>query len=88
MYFIAPYWADNNARLHGSMSWEMYSVGYGSITDDIIKNVTNIVNIKANNMRFSGNLVFVANWNEMHPFPAGENVEANTVSSYIHSLDL
>ena len=86
MYFIAPYWADNDARLHGSMSWEMYSVGYGPKTDDIITNVTNFIRITSNNMEFSGNLVFVANWNEMHPYPAGISVKA--ALPYLHMVSV
>ena len=54
----------------------MYSVGNGPKTDDIIKNVTNFIKITSNNMEFSGNLVFVANWNEMYPYPDGESLEA------------
>ena len=76
MHFIAPYWADNDARFHGLMFWEMYSVGYSPKTDDIISNITDFINYKGNNMEFSGNFVFVANWNEeMHPYPAGEKKE-------------
>ena len=77
MHFIAPYWADNAARHHGLMFWEMYSVGYGPKTDDIINNITDFINYKASNMEFSGKFVFVANWNEeMHPYIAGEKKEA------------
>ena len=55
----------------------MYSVGYSPKTDEIIKNLTNYIDIKSNNMEFSANFVFVANWNEMYPYPDGESLEAH-----------
>ena len=83
MYFIAPYWADNDARLHGSISWEMYSVGYSPKTDDIINNITDFINYNANNMEFSGNFVFVANWNE---YPTEKSTEASL--PYLHMVSV
>ena len=70
-YVVAPYWSDNDARLHGNVSWEMYSTGDSSETDDLINRVSIFVSITTNTTNFNGNFVFVANWIEMHPYPAG-----------------
>ena len=71
-HVIAPYWTDNDARLNGRVSWEMYGTSDGQISTEIIAKVRTfiITNIKSN--RFDANFVFVANWSQMHPFPAGE----------------
>ena len=71
-FAVAPYWADHDARLHGAVSWEMYSTGDNSETNAIIGNINTFVNENApNGTGFVGNFVFVGNWREMHPYPAG-----------------
>ena len=70
-FAVAPYWADNDARLYGSVSWEMYSTGDDATTDDIIENVNNFINMNTNETDFTGNFVFVGFWEGMHPYPAG-----------------
>ena len=64
----------------------MYSVGCSPKTDDIITNVTDFIKIKAKNMEFSGNFAFVANWNEMHPYPAGNSIKASL--PYLHMVSV
>lgn len=70
-FAIAPYWADHDARLHGTVSWESYSTGDNAATDDIIARVNEFVNTNTDEVDFTGNFVFVGNWREMHPYPAG-----------------
>ena len=70
-YAVAPYWADNDARLNGRVSWEMYSTGDSSVTDDIIDRINQFINTNTNETNFAGTFVFVGFWEEMHPYPAG-----------------
>ena len=70
-YAVAPYWADNDARLNGLVSWEMYSTGDSNITDEIIDHINEFINLNTNETDFVGNFVFVGFWEEMHPYPAG-----------------
>ena len=72
-YAVAPYWSDNDARLNGLASWEMYSSGDSESqnTDDIIDTVNQFINANTNETDFVGTFVFVGFWEEMHPYPAG-----------------
>ena len=70
-FAVAPYWTDNDARLNGHVSWEMYTIGDSSVTDDTIQTVNAFINKNTNETDFVGNFVFVGNWSEMHPYPAG-----------------
>ena len=74
-FAVAPYWADNDARLNGRVSWEMYSTGDSSATDDIINRINAFINANVDSeTNFAGNFAFIGNWTEMHPFPAGASV--------------
>ena len=73
-HVVAPYWSDNDARLNGLVSWEMYSVGDGLSTDAIIDRINSFINTETNNTNFMGSFVFVATWSEMHPYPAGQDL--------------
>ena len=70
-YAVAPYWADHDARLHGTVSWEQYSTEESTETDDIIARVNEFINTNTEETNFAGNFAFVGNWREMHPYPAG-----------------
>ena len=70
-FAVAPYWSDNDARLNGQVSWEMYRTGDSSATDDIIQDVNAFINLNTNETNFAGNFIFVGFWEEMHPYPAG-----------------
>ena len=70
-FAVAPYWTDNDARLNGRVSWEMYSTGDSAVTDDIIDDVNTFINTNTNETDFVGNFLFVGFWEEMHPYPAG-----------------
>ena len=90
-FAVAPYWTDNDARLNGRVSWEMYSTGDSTLTDDIIDNVNTFINTNTNETDFVGNFVFVGSWSEMHPYPAGASPALaepylDNVSCYIDPL--
>ena len=72
-FVLAPYWADQDTRLNGRVSWESYTVGDSAETDIIIADVNTFVNMNTNETDFSGNFVLVGFWEEMHPYPAGAN---------------
>lgn len=74
-YVLAPYGTDNDARLNGHVSWEMYEIGDSSHTDHIIDRVNNFINMNTNETDFVGNFTFVGFWEKMHPFPAGDSPE-------------
>ena len=67
---IAPYWADNDARHHGLVSWEMYSTGDSPGSDEIIDRINFFISMNSNSSTFSGRFVFIGTWSEMHPFPS------------------
>ena len=70
-FAVAPYWADNDARLNGLVSWEMYRTGDDAAADDIIQTVNDFINANTVETDFEGNFIFVGFWEEMHPYPAG-----------------
>lgn len=73
-HIIAPYWTDNDATLYGRVSWEAYSSTDSQISSEIIAKVTNFIRIDTSSKTFNGNFVLVANWSEMHPYPAGQHI--------------
>ena len=84
---------DNDARLNGNVSWEMYRIGDSPQSDEIINRVNSFVRTNSNSPNFGGNFVFVANWSEMHQYPAGESaVNAltylNMVCEYSPSISM
>ena len=79
---VAVYWVDNE-RLNGNVSWEMYSIGYSSQSNNIINRVKSFIRTNSNSPNFGGNFVFVANWSEMHQYPAGDSA---VVCEYIPSM--
>ena len=53
----------------------MYSTSDGLVqSTEIIRRVRNFIRLNTNNREFNGNFVFVANWSEMHPWPAGQSL--------------
>ena len=72
---VAPYWVDNDARLNGLVSWEMYSTGDSQSTDEIINRVNHFIAMNPDHQGFVGSFMFVVTWNEMHPYPAGDDLE-------------
>ena len=70
-FAVAPYWADNDARLNGLVSWEMYRTGDDAAADGIIQTVNDFINANTVETDFEGNFIFVGFWEEMHPYPAG-----------------
>ena len=83
-YAVAPYWSDNDARLNGRVSWEMYSSGESEDTDDIIDTVNQFINENTEDSSFNGTFLFVGFWEGMHPFPAG--ADPSLATPYLDSV--
>ena len=73
-HVVAPYWVDNDVRLNGRVSWEMYSTGDSLEANKVIGRVSRFIRMNSNSTNFEGNFVLVANWSEMHQYPAGESL--------------
>ena len=72
-YAIAPYWSDNDARLNGLVSYQTYSVGESSDSDNTINLVNRFIEMNTSSTNFNGSFMLVVTWSEMHPYPAGES---------------
>lgn len=83
-YAAAAYWADNDARLNGQVSWEMYSTGDSTATDDIIQNVNTFIRDNTDDTTFTGTFMFVGFWEGMHPYPAGS--DSSLATPYLESV--
>ena len=83
-YVTAPYWADNDARLNGRVSWEMYSTGDSPATDDIIGSVNDFLSTNGYGDDFVGTFMFVGFWEGMHPYPAGS--DPTLAAPYLNSV--
>ena len=83
-HIVAPYWTDNDPRIIGNVSWEMYSTGYGRHTDDIIERISFFIQTNKLTTTFNGKFVFVATWSEMYPYIARQflRIFPNRVSGY------
>ena len=72
-HVVAVYWADNDARLNGRVSWEMYTTGASPTSDGIITKVNGFI-ARQSGVYFNGRFMFVVTWKEMHPYPAGDDL--------------
>ena len=74
-YLIAPYWADHDAQQTGSITWEMYSVGDRLTSDEVIERINIFIRNNTHHKSYNGNFVFVGNWSDLPPYPAGQSPE-------------
>ena len=82
-YVVAPYWTDNDARLYGNVSWEMYSIGDSLESDNISGRVNLFIRTNTNSTNFYGSFAFVGTWSEMHQYPSRHYERyLNKVSQY------
>lgn len=65
---MAPYWADNDIRLAGNVSYEVHAGSTGHL-----RTVSDFVGAEVG-INFTGTWMLLAEWSEVHPYPHGEGV--------------
>lgn len=62
-YVVAPFWADNDVRDEGQISYEIHTRGSSQL------NRVNAFISSIENVSFNGTWMIVAEWYQMRPYP-------------------
>ena len=69
LYLIAPFWSDVDIRREGSVFYEVHTTE-NAASEDLLGDVSAFVSNYTGN-DFQGSWMLIAQWDEVHPFPAG-----------------
>ena len=64
-FVVSPFWADNDIRLAGEVSYEVHSGA-----DSLLNGVSTFIRSYEEN-EFIGTWMLLAEWNQVHPYPYG-----------------
>ncbi len=68
---MAPFWADVDLRLAGSIQYEVHSSNSGPAGSvQLLQNVSDFVSRKVD-VDFNGTWMIVVSWEQVHPWPHG-----------------
>ena len=73
-YVVAPFWSDNDLRLAGNATYQVYGP-----SSQLINASTFITDTTGTN--FSGTWMLVAQWNGAHPYPHGNSPTSPAVQA-------
>ena len=63
-YLVAPFWADIDITVHGSISYEVHSTSAGSSSIALLNRVSTFIS-NQKNTQFFGNWMLVATWSQV-----------------------
>ena len=75
-YIVAPFWADINTELGGSILYEVHSPSLGSYSNTLLDQVSTFISSQKNT-QFIGNWMLVASWDQVPKYQGS----SSTVSS-------
>eukprot|EP00731_Ephydatia_muelleri_P037202 Em0418g1a len=70
-YVVAPFWSDNDLRLAGSVTYQVFTSQLADV-NAFISDTTGTI--------FTGTWMLVAQWNGAHPFPHGSNPTSSALN--------
>ena len=77
-YLVAPFWADIDISIHGSISYEVHSTSAGSSSIALLNRVSTFIS-NQQNTQFSGNWMLVATWSQVSQVGG-----SSSVVSFLH----
>ena len=88
-YVYAPFWADIDTRLAGSVYYETHQRGINDATNAVLERVSGFIASKMG-ISFSALWMIVAQWDRVHPFPHGSTVSAvsDQYSLFLNSVSI
>ena len=72
-YLVAPFGADIDISIYGSISYEVHSTSAGSSSIALLNRVSTFIS-NQQNTQFSGNWMLVATWNRVPAFSGSSSV--------------
>ncbi len=72
-FVVAPFWADHDIRVEGTVSYKTYSFGDGD-SNIMLEYVSSFIRSNRNES-FTGQWMLVANWTDVHPYPHGDGAD-------------
>ena len=66
-YLVAPFWADIDISIHGSISYEVHNTSAGSSSIALLNRVSTFIS-NQQNTQFSGNWMLVASWSQVSAY--------------------
>ena len=72
-YLVAPFWADINTAIHGSISYEVHTTSAGSSSTALLDRVSTFIS-NQQNTQFSGTWMLVASWNQVSHISGSSSV--------------
>ena len=72
-YLVAPFWADIDITVHGSISYEVHSTSAGSSSIALLNRVSTFIS-NQQNTQFSGNWMLVASWSQVSAYSGSSSI--------------
>ena len=72
-YLVAPFWADINTNIHGSISYEVHNTSAGSSSTALLNRVSTFIS-NQQSTQFSGTWMLVASWNQVSQISGSSSV--------------
>ena len=72
-YLVAPFWADIDIRINGSISYEVHSTSAGSSSIALLNRVSTFIS-NQKNTQFSGNWMLVASWSQVPAYSGSSSI--------------
>ena len=72
-YLVAPFWADINTNIHGSISYEVHTTSAGSSSTALLNRVNTFIT-NQQNIQFSGTWMLMASWNQVSQLGGSSSV--------------
>ena len=87
-HVAAPFWSDVDARLNGSIWYEVHDAEENNpISNEVLSSVSTFIRTEEG-VEFEGNLMIVATWDQVHPWPHGSSADQDLVDPYLHSVSV
>ena len=72
-YLVAPFWADIDISIHGSISYEVHNTSAGSSSIALLNGVSTFIS-NQQNTQFSGNWMLVASWSQVSAYHGSSSI--------------
>ena len=85
-YAAAPFWSDVDTRLNGSIWYEVHDAAEGNAVSSAQLSFVNTWFKTETGLEFEGDLMIVATWDHVHPWPHGNSADQDLVDPYLQSV--
>ena len=80
-HVMAPFWADVDTRLAGSVSYETHHRGSNAESNAVLERVSGFIAAQTNT-NFTASWMLLAQWDRVHPYPHGSSANSQTSGPY------